>query len=182
MKNIIIIIALLWSIPSFSQIKSASLTASGLTCSMCSKAIYKKLEKIPFVKSVTADVEKSSYSIQFKDGANVVIDDILKAVQDAGFSVASMQVTAHFSNDEVFNDAHIEVGGSTFHFLNVPKQTLNSDKTVTILDKNYVSQSDRKKYAAYTKMKCFETGYMASCCPSGHGDHGTHKRVYHVTL
>jgi len=182
MKNIIIIIALLWSIPSFSQIKSASLTASGLTCSMCSKAIYKKLEKIAFVKSVTADVEKSSYSIQFKDGAQVVIDDILKAVQDAGFSVAAMQVTAHFHNEEVFNDAHIEVGGSTFHFLDVPKQVLNSDKTVTIVDKNYLSQADRKKYAGYTKMKCFETGYMASCCPSGHSDHGTAKRVYHVTL
>ncbi len=182
MKNLIVIIALLWSIPSFSQIKSASLTASGLTCSMCSKAIYKKLEKIPFVKSVTADVEKSSYNIQFKEGAQVVIDDILKAVQDAGFSVASMQVTAHFNNAEVFNDAHVEVGGSTFHFLNVPKQTLSSDKTITIVDKNYLPQASRKKYASYTKMKCYETGYMESCCPSGHSDHGSAKRVYHVTL
>jgi len=179
MKKIIIIIAMLWCLPAIAQMKSATLTASGLTCSMCSKAIFKALQKVPFIKTVDADVEKSSYAITFKDGEQVVLDDVKKAVQDAGFSVASMQVTASFENTEVYNDAHLKVGGSTLHFLNVPKQVLTGDKTFKIVDKNYLSVSERKKYRKFTKMECFETGMMGSCCP---GEKSAANRVYHVTI
>ena len=130
MKKIIMIIAMLWCLPAIAQIKSATVTASGLTCSMCSKAIFKALQKVPFIKTVDADVEKSSYTIVFKDGEPIILDDVKKAVQDAGFSVASMQVTALFDNTEVYNDAHVKLGGSTLHFLNVPKQVLDGEKDV----------------------------------------------------
>lgn len=179
MKKIIIIILLVWCSPVIAQIKSATLTASGLTCSMCSKAIYKALLNVPFIKSVNADVERSSYALTFKEGEQVILDDVKKAVQGAGFSVASMQVTAAFDNMEVYNDAHIKLGGSTLHFLNVPKQVLNGDKTFTILDKNYLSSGERKKFRKFTKMECFETGMMGSCCPGGKS---AANRVYHVTM
>jgi copper chaperone CopZ len=179
MKKIIFIIALLWSIPSFSQIKSATLTASGLTCSMCSKAIFKALQKIPSIQSVEANVEESSYSIVFKPGVPVILDDIKNAVEKAGFSVAAMQVTASFDKAEVFNDAHIMVGGSTFHFLNVSKQVLQGDKTIKVVDRNFMPTDEHKKFGRYTTMKCFETGVMESCCPH---DRSHSKRVYHVTI
>jgi copper chaperone CopZ len=179
MKNLIIIAMLLWSVQGAAQIKSASFTASGLTCSMCSKAIYKALVKVPFIKSVDVNVETSTFVVQFKEGEKVVLDDVKKAVENAGFSVASMEVTATFDHAEVFNDAHVNLGGSTFHFLNVTRQTLQGEKTFTVLDKNYLPNAARKKYAKYTKMKCFETGTMASCCPK---DPLISNRIYHVTL
>lgn len=179
MKKMIIAVVLLWSIPALSQIRSVTLTASGLTCSMCSKAIYKALQKVPFVKNVDPDVEKSTFTVQFKDRDNVVLDELKRAVQDAGFSVASMVVTANFNNQEVYNDAHILIDGSTFHFLNVNRQTLQGDKTFTIVDKNYISAAQHKKYAKYTTMKCFETGTMAACCPKNKNNS---TRIYHATL
>jgi copper chaperone CopZ len=179
MKKIISIIIMLRCIPAIAQIKSATLTASGLTCSMCSKAIYKSLVKVPFIKTVVPNVEKSTFEITFKDDAKVELDDVKKAVQDAGFSVASMQVKVTFSNADVYNDAHVIAGGSVFHFLDVKKQTLQGDKEITVVDRNYVSVAKYKKYGKYTKMKCFETGMAASCCPK---DIGTAKRIYHVTL
>lgn len=175
----IIAVLLLCSTTAFAQIKSATLTASGLTCSMCSKSIYKSLSKVPFIKNVDVNVEKSTFTLQFKDGANVVPDDIKKAVEDAGFSVASFQVTMSFDKTEVYNDAHVKIGGNTFHFMNVDRKMLQGDKTVTIIDKNYLPVKSYKKYSQYTKMKCFETGYMASCCPK---DQLTANRIYHVTL
>lgn len=178
MKRILLIIAMVLSLPAMAQIKSASLTASGLTCSMCSKAIYKALSAVPFIESVDADVETSTYQVKFKPGQTVVLDDLKKAVQNAGFSVASLKVTASFTNVDVFNDAHIELDGSTFHFLDVPKQTLQGDKTFSVIDKNYVTVAEHKKYKKFTKMACFETGVMGSCCPGGKAA----KRVYHVTI
>lgn len=175
----IIAVLLLCSTTAFAQIKSASLTASGLTCSMCSKSIFKSLSKVSFIKNVDVNVETSTFTLQFNDGANVVPDVIKKAVEDAGFSVASLQFTMSFDKTEVYNDAHVKIGANTFHFMNVDRKTLNGDNTVTVIDKNYVPAKSYKKYSKYTKMKCFETGYMASCCPK---EPLTTNRVYHVTL
>ncbi len=180
MKKIIVaIFMLVLTMPTMAQIKSASLTASGLTCSMCSKAIYKALSAVSSVKEVTVDIEKSTYAIQFKEGEKIVLDDIKNAVTGAGFSVESMQVTAAIDKQDVADDTHVNIGGSTFHFVHVNKQTLQGDATFRLLDKNFVSKAEYNKYHKYTKMKCYETGYMNSCCPK---DKKLENRIYHVTL
>ena len=71
-------------------IKKVSLVASGLTCSMCSKAIFKALSKLDFVEEVKVDIEKSMYILTFKNGKKVEVDQIKTAVTDAGFSVQSL--------------------------------------------------------------------------------------------
>ena len=71
-------------------IKKVSLVASGLTCSMCSKAIFKALTKLDFVDEVKVDIELSKFVLTFKSGKTVVIDQIKAAVADAGFSVQSL--------------------------------------------------------------------------------------------
>lgn len=178
-KIILVIIGLLIAASSFAQIKSATLSASGLTCSMCSKAIFKALGKVQSVKSVDADIEGSSYKVTFKEGAIIVLDDLKKAVEGAGFSIASLKVTANFPPTTIANDTHIEYGGSTYHFLNVPNTTISGEKTLTVVDKKFLPDTDYRRYAKFTSMKCVETGRMASCCSNG-GAAGT--RVYHVTL
>jgi copper chaperone CopZ len=180
MKRIIIVIALIMtSAASYAQIKSASLTASGLTCSMCSKSIYKALVKLPAVQSVQEDIEHSSFEIVFKPGSIVAPDDIKKAVTGAGFAIASLKMTANFANTNVENDAHVIIEGNTYHFLNVSKQTLSGDKAFKLVDKNFVSQAENRKYKKYTNMKCFETGMSENCC---HSDNKKGNRIYHVTL
>ncbi len=178
-KLIVIIMLVLGSISAFAQLSSATLVASGLTCSMCSKAIYKALQKVSFVDSVDVNIEKSSYGITFRQGSNVQLDELKKAVQDAGFFVASLKVTVVFDNVDVFNDAHVSLGGSTFHFVNVTKQMLTGEKSITLIDKNYVPAKTHKKYSKFTKMKCFETGMMEACCPK---ETAKTNRVYHVTI
>jgi copper chaperone CopZ len=112
MKKIIAIAVLLFSaFVSNAQIKSAALTASGLTCSMCSKSIYKSLMKMPSVQDVQVDIENSIFNIAFKPGSKVSPDDVKKAVSDAGFAVASLKMTADFSATQVENDAHVDFAG-----------------------------------------------------------------------
>ena len=72
------------------EIKKVTLVASGLTCSMCSKAIFKALTKLDFVEEVKVDIEQSKFILTFKSGKTVVIDQIKAAVADAGFSVQSL--------------------------------------------------------------------------------------------
>ena len=182
MKKIFIaLLVLLATQTQAQQIKKAVLQASGLTCSMCSKAVYKSLQAVPFVQEVKSDLVNSAYTLTFKEGSAIDPDALQKAVKDAGFSVASMQLTIHFEKGAtVKNDTHITVDGKTFHFLNVPEQTLQGDQQLRIIDKNFVTAKEFKKYSKFTTMKCYETGTMQSCCSKN--DAAGQERIYHVTV
>lgn len=160
------------------QFSSASLVAGGLTCSMCSKAVYKALIGVSSIESVKPDISASSYEIVFKKDVPVDLDAIKNSVEAAGFSVAKLKVTAFVNNLSVSNDAHLVLGGNNYHFLNVPKETLNGNITFTLVDKKFTSEKEYKKFARYTTMKCYATGTMESCCKNTTSG----KRVYHVTI
>jgi len=178
-KIVVIALLVLFSLPTFSQLKSATLVASGLTCSMCSKAIYKALEKVSYIDKVDVNIETSSYNVTFREGSEVELDEMKKAVEDAGFFVASLKVTIVFDKVNITNDTHVTIGGTTFHFVNVTKQVLDGMKQVTVIDKNFLPAKERKKYSKYTQMKCFETGVTEACCPP---NKGRSNRIYNVTL
>ncbi len=177
---------LLVSTGAFAQFRTATLQAAGLTCSLCSRAVYKALTAVPFVKEVKADIQNSSYVISFKEGQQPDFDMLAKAVEQAGFSVAHLRVNMHFNGLPVENDTHVKIDGKTFHFLHISSQSLEGDMTITLLDKDFVSPKEYKKNAQYTTMKCYQTGLMESCCSNKPGtDKKTvtvTERVYHVTI
>jgi copper chaperone CopZ len=150
-----------------SQIQSVSLQASGLTCSMCSRAIYKSLQKVPAVSKVQEDIAHSSYHIQFSDPDKVSLENLKKAVLDAGFSVAWMEVKFNFKNVEVATDSSFKLNYFTFYFVDIDKQKLNGERKLLILDKDYLLERDRKKYAGSYESK-----------PAAEGG----ERIFHVTL
>jgi copper chaperone CopZ len=178
MKKILCALVMMISITSYSQVEKATLVASGLTCSMCSKAIYQALQKVNTVESVNADIKESSYDIIFQKDAAISFDAIRKAVEEAGFSVAKLQVTFNFDNVTVENDKHVLLDGINFHFMHVQPQTLKGEKVLTILDKNFETSKEYKKFTHYTTMECFTTGVMESCCANDVSG----KRIYHVTI
>jgi copper chaperone CopZ len=149
MKRFLILISLCWSmLQASAQFTSASLQASGVTCSLCSKAIQKALEKVPFVQLVTVDVKAQLYNVIFKNNSVVHFDDIQKAVEDAGFSVSSLKVTGNFDNLQLPKNENIRIGDQTFHFLNGNGQILNGEKTFTLIDKDFLTPKAFKKYSA----------------------------------
>lgn len=162
------------------QFASASLTASGLTCSMCSKAVYQALSKVSFVESVKANIQESSYQLNFKKEVPVNIDELEKAVTDAGFSVAKFAATVNFQNSAIADDTHILVSGQQFHFIHVAPQTLQGAVTLTFIDKNYTTAKEYKRLSKFTAMHCYETGYMQACCKLNAAAES--KRIFHVTL
>jgi len=176
----ILIVSILLTISASAQFKSANLTAAGLTCAMCTKAINTALEKLPFVESIRPDIKSSSFDIKFKSGKAVNFDAMKTAVEEAGFSVAKLAVKTDFNNIAVKNDAHVQIGGKTFHFLKVASSTLNGEKSMVIVDKNFLNGKEYKKYLTSTNMECVKTGKAASCCTQSGIESGS--RIYHVTI
>lgn len=179
-KLLVIILASFLTMQVNAQIKQAILQASGLTCAMCSNAINKALQKLPYTEKVQSNIKESSFTVYFKDGEDVDFDGIRKAVEGAGFSVAKLQVKGNFDNVRVNNDTHVKWNGENLHFLNVKQQTLQGEQTLQIVDKKFVAEKVYKKYAANTKMECVKSGFMANCCTKDNNTAGN--RIYHVTL
>jgi copper chaperone CopZ len=180
MRNVLAFFAFLLGVnPSFAQIKSASLTASGLTCSMCSKSIFKALEKLPSVQSIEVDIDNSIFEIKFKEAAQVRPDDIKNAVVDAGFAVALLKMTAVFPKTILTKDVHLNYEGAIYHVLNANNQSISGEQTFTLVDKSFVSNSAFRKYKKMTSMTCIETGKAQSCC-SKNLTEGI--RIYHITF
>ena len=162
------------------QFSKATLQAGGLTCSMCSKAVKVALEKVPFVQAVNVDIKSQEYSLLFKAGSDIEFDELKKAVEDAGFSVASLKITGMFGGETVEKDKHLIIEGKSFHFLNGNSQSLSGEKTLTIVDKNFLSEKAFKKYIASSKMECVKTGKAGNCCAKD--EIGADTRVYHVII
>jgi copper chaperone CopZ len=180
MKSILLILMLCIGLVSSAQVTKISLQASGLTCSMCSKAVKNALEEVSFVEKVQVDIKNQKYSLSFKEGSAIEIDELARAVEDAGFSVASLQVTATVENMKLEKDNHVKIGNSYFHFLNASGQQINGNTNFNIVDKKFVSEKEFKKYSGLTKMKCVESGKSDSCCMPG--DIAKETRIYHAIL
>lgn len=162
------------------QITKVSLQASGLTCSMCSKAVKSALEEVGFVEKVQVDIKNQQYNLTFKNGNSVDLDALSKAVEDAGFSVASFKVTANVNDVAVAKDEHVKIGEHYFHFLNAKSSQLNGSTTFNVVDKSFVSEKDYKKWSGASKMQCVKTGRAAACCTSDGVAESA--RVYHAIM
>jgi len=174
-----VIATALW-MAGYSQFTKASLQASGLTCSMCSKAVKVALEKVSFVQEVKVNIKNQEYAIVFKENSKSDFDELKKAVEDAGFSVASLKITGNFSSVNVEKDKHIQLDGKNFHFVNSGDKLLNGEQTFTIVDKDFLSAKEYKKFSNATKLECIKTGKAGECCMKD-GIHSD-ERVYHVVI
>ena len=85
-----------------------------------------------------------------------------------------------FDKVDVQNDTHVQIDGKTFHFLSVNKQTLQGEKSITLVDKDFVSAKEYKKYSAATSMACIKTGKAQNCCTKE--GIAADSRIYHVTI
>lgn len=179
-KFLIVMTVVMLTMPVFGQFSKATLQATGLTCAMCSNAINKALIAVPTIATIKSDIKNSSFNIVFKQGAEVDIDAIRKAVEDAGFSIGSLKLTGNFTALDIENDKHVLIGNEAFHFVNVDKQVLDGEKTITVVDKNFLTTKQFKKYSASTKMECLSSGKAKSCCVKD--GIAADSRVYHVTI
>jgi copper chaperone CopZ len=179
MKKTVLFIAIMLAVVQLNaQFTRATLQATGLTCAMCSNAINKALQAKPFIESVKSDIKNSSFSIVFREKADFDIDDIRKAVEDAGFAIGSLKLAGNFNGIRIGDDAHAQIGERHFHVINASGKTLNGEQTVTVVDKDFLTAKQFRKFTEASKMKCLQTGKSASCCPNVAA--GT--RIYHIMI
>jgi copper chaperone CopZ len=180
MKQVIIIIAFcVLGVSAGAQFTRARLQATGLTCAMCSNAINKALREKSFIESVHSDIRNSAFDIVFRANADVDIDAIRVAVEDAGFAVGNLQLTGNFKQLSIEKDGHARLGSKNFHFVNASGRSLDGERTITVVDKDFLTARQFKKISSAVKVNCIQSGKAGGACcrdiPAG-------TRVYHVSV
>jgi len=174
MRSALLILCTILRLSVFSQsITTLSLTASGLTCSMCSKAVYKSLTRLTSVEKVDADIQAAGFTIYLKPGSTVVLADFKKAVQDAGFSVAAFRIKASFTQSSISSGTGLLLEGNQLFFPGVDKQVLTGPRTLLLIDKGYLSEKDRQQYNKLLQKSSAGEANMFQ---------GAEGQVYHVVL
>lgn len=152
MKKILIISVILFaSVITNAQITKAELTATGLTCSMCSKATYKQLTSIPEVEKVETDLNKTAFILYFKNGSIVNPGDLKKAVEEAGFAVGELVVVFNFKNQKAEDNSSFTQDNITYTFMDTKPGLLAGEVKVQILDKGFIVEKEYKKLSKLTK-------------------------------
>ena len=134
------------------QITKAELTATGLTCSMCSKATYKQLVSIPEVEKVETDLNKTAFVLYFKEGTNVNVGSLKKKVEDAGFSVGQLIVTMKINNQKAENNATFTQNNIRYTFMDIKPKVLNGEVKVKIMNKGFVTAKEYKQLVKLAKL------------------------------
>jgi copper chaperone CopZ len=81
------ILMLLLVIPLFGVAQDkVKFVASGLTCSMCSRAVHKSLESDKDIIKIETNLETQEWNIEYKQGT-YTYDKLKKKVEGAGFGV-----------------------------------------------------------------------------------------------
>lgn len=152
MKKILIgSIILLGSLMANAQITKAELTATGLTCSMCSKATYKQLTSLQEVEKVETDLNKTTFILHFKNGSSVNPMDLKKKVEAAGFSVGELMLVFNINNQKAENNTSFTQDNITYTFMDTKPGVLTGEVKVKILDKGFVVEKEYKKLLKLTK-------------------------------
>ena len=131
-----------------SQIIRAELTATGLTCSMCSKATYN--QSIPEVEKVEPDLNNTTFIIHFKNNTPVTVSNLKKKVEDAGFAVGELIVLFKLDNQVAENNTSFVLDNNTYTFMDTKPSTLNGEVKLKILDKGFVVDKEYKKLSNMT--------------------------------
>jgi copper chaperone CopZ len=151
MRFILLLLFLLAEIvPACAQVKHATLQAAGLTCAMCSNAIYQSLSSLSFIEEVSPDVANSSFQIKFKADKNIDPDQMRAAVEEAGFSIAELRITIGNRLSLIPSDKIVNIQGLKLFVVNESGLSFDKDVTFLFLDKGYLTEKMLKEYAKKT--------------------------------
>ncbi len=134
-------IVLLISTSIEAQINKSEIIATGLTCSMCSNAIYKQLQSLASVEEIDTDLNTNTFTVTAKNNQTLDPVQLKEAVEKAGFFVGSLIVFVDGS--KVSNQA-LTLNGNSLVFIDKVPADQKMHK-MQVVDAGFVTSKQFKK-------------------------------------
>ncbi|MBI4945629.1 MAG: heavy-metal-associated domain-containing protein [Bacteroidetes bacterium] len=150
----IAIIVVASSLNLFAQFRSAEIGVDGLTCSACSRTVEMSIRKLNFVQDVKMNPERAEGRIIFKSNVKVSIEDVAKAVANAGYSLRHLNAVFSFNKLAVKDDYCFSFEGNQYQFVKTGVKMLGGEMTLKFLGKEFLSRKEYKKWELELKPVC----------------------------
>jgi copper chaperone CopZ len=125
----------------FAGLKWADVGVNGLTCSMCSRSVEMGLRRLDFVDSVVMSLETTEGRIFFKDNTPVNLNDIAKAVVDAGFSVRFVKLQMSFDDIPLNTDGSFVFQGQSFKWVDFQNK-FKGPVSLKLVEQNFLPRKE----------------------------------------
>ncbi|MFL9830429.1 heavy metal-associated domain-containing protein [Flavobacterium sp. ST-87] len=146
-KRFIVLMLLIGMTSSYAQISKAEITATGLTCSMCSNAINKQLKAMPEVEKVMIDLNSNTFVVNFKKNSLITPQDLKHNIEKTGFFVGSMILTMNAENVKPKDNSSFKNETGTYVFVNPVTKPEGDKLRLKILNSGFVTKKEYKKTA-----------------------------------
>jgi len=146
MRFLLPLLCLFMVTTAMSQVRTAHVQAAGLTCAMCSRAIYQSLIDLPFVKEVTPDLKESSFLLIFRDSVLIEPDAIRRQIEDAGFSIARFSFDLTTVSGDPFIGGIWSVQGMQLILLRSTDPPSEIKGEVVFVDRGFLTDKQYKPY------------------------------------
>lgn len=141
-----------FSCNAFAQINKAEIVATGLTCSMCSNAIYKQLQKIPNTEKVETNLNTNTFTVYLKKGNLTKPLELKENIEKAGFFVGSLIVYLPSESLKINTKSSIIQGSTEFLFLDENAKIETKQTKLKIYEKGFLTSKEFKQVSkAYAK-------------------------------
>lgn len=138
-----LLIFCLCSVSTFGQFSHAKIGVNGMTCSACTKSVEMSIRKLPFVDAVVMNLENNSGEITLKKGQAILIESIVKAVVDAGFSVRFLTAEYTFITSDFATTVYSE---NNYKFQFLRSKPTQKNCTLRFIGQKYQSKKEFTKY------------------------------------
>ena len=152
MKFRLLLVCILgFSTPLIAGLKWADIGVNGLTCSMCSRSVEMSLRRLDFVNDVQMSLETTEGRIFFNDDVPVNINDLAKAIVNAGFSVRFIKLEMTFDDITLNNDGTFVFHGQSFKWVDFQSK-VKGPVSLKLVEQNFLPKKEgaewKKKFTA----------------------------------
>lgn len=128
-------------------IKWAEIGVNGLTCSMCSRSVEMSVRRLDFVDRVEMSLETTEGRVYFKPGSLIDVNQLARAVVNAGFSVRFVRLEISFDDITLNKDGSFVFQGQSYQWLDF-RNPPASQAALKLVDENFLP---RKESALWKK-------------------------------
>ena len=135
--------------PALAGLKWADVGVNGLTCSMCSRSVEMSLRRLDFVDNIAMSLETTEARIFFKTNAPIDLNEIAKAVVNAGFSVRFLKLQISFDDIPLTADGSFVFHDQKFKWIDFQKP-INEPVVLKLVEQNFLPKKERSQWKEKT--------------------------------
>lgn len=128
------------------QFTTAEIQINGLVSSSSSFSVYKALQTLDFVDSLTIDLNTTTAFITFDTTKKANFKLIAEKIIDAGFSIGKCIGVCWLNSIPISDGNCIEFKADLYKIITPTSRLFNGKQTVLFLDKRYMSKKEFAKW------------------------------------